>query len=215
MRQLRQAGFGVSARGACRSRPGPLSGFSLIEALCVTAILLILAILLWNYASSPKPNRLKMCAVNLQKTYLALQIYANDFRDRYPVVAGAVTSDEALSLLVPHYTVDTGLFICPGTADPPLPSGEPFRGRRISYAFYMGQGSKDPQDPLMSDWQINSLLKAEGTQVFSTSGGPPGNNHQAAGGNFLFCDGSVQSTPPKIAFSLVVTQGVILLNPKL
>ena len=31
------------------------------------------------------------------------------------------------------------MFICPGSKDSALPSGEPFRGRRISYAYLMGR----------------------------------------------------------------------------
>ena len=39
-------------------------------------------------------------------------------------------------------------------------------------------------------------------------------NHGSDGGNFLFCDGSVQAGGPQLAFSLPATQGVVLLNPK-
>ena len=50
--------------------------------------------------------------------------------------------------------------------------------------------------------------------VFSPDGKPPGNNHHKFGGNFLFADGSVQSSPPRLTFSLAVAPGVVLLNPK-
>jgi prepilin-type processing-associated H-X9-DG protein len=78
----------------------------------------------------------------------------------------------------------------------------------------MGQHPGDAQQPLMSDRQINTLPKQSGDFAFSVTGKPPGNNHHKYGGNFLFCDGHVELTPPQIPFSLVVTQGVVLLNPK-
>jgi len=45
---------------------------------------------------------------------VALQIYAGDFSGRLPAVTNAPTSEAPLSLLVPRYTVDTSIFICPG-----------------------------------------------------------------------------------------------------
>jgi prepilin-type processing-associated H-X9-DG protein len=150
----------------------------------------------------------------LEKIYLALQIYANDASGKLPFVTIAPTSEAPLSLLVPRYTADTSIFICPGSRDSALPSGVSFAGRKISYAYYMGEHVGDPQQPLMSDRQINTLPKQVGDQVFSATGKPPGNNHRKYGGNFLFADGHVELTAPQLAFSLVTTQGVVLLNPK-
>jgi prepilin-type processing-associated H-X9-DG protein len=50
--------------------------------------------------------------------------------------------------------------------------------------------------------------------VFSANGKSPGNNHHKYGGNFLFADGSVQSSGPQLTFSFAATPGVVLLNPK-
>ena len=65
----------------------------------------------------------------------------------------------------------------------------------------------------MSDSQVDTQSKAAGQLVFSSTGKPPGNNHDKSGGNVLFSDGRVERTPPNAAFSLVLTQGVVLLNP--
>ena len=115
---------------------------------------------------------------------------------------------------MPRYTADTSIFICPGSKDSPLPSGVSFAHRQISYAYYMGQRLGDAQQPLMSDWQVNTLPKKAGELAFSATGKPPGNNHYKYGGNFLFCDGHAELTPPQLAFSFVTTNGVVLLNPK-
>ena len=201
----------LSGAGNRRS-PG---GFSLIELLVVLALMIILTTMMWGFGSESRQHAAqRACRQNLEKIYVALQIYANDFSGRLPAITNALTSETPLSLLVPHYTVDTSIFICPGGKDPALPSGVSFANRKISYAYYIDRRLGDAQSPLMSDWQINTQPKRAGDFVFSITGKPPGNNHHKYGGNFLFCDGHAEMTPPQLSFSLVTTQGVVLLNPK-
>jgi prepilin-type processing-associated H-X9-DG protein len=109
--------------------------------------------------------------------------------------------------------MDTAEFICPGSKDAPLPSGESLRKHRISYAYYMGRRAADAQQVLMSDEQVNTQAKAAGEYAFSSTGKPPGGNHGKLGGNFLFCDGRADPSPSRVPFSMVLTQGVVLLNP--
>lgn len=198
-----------------RQPPGAQAAFSLIELLIVLALMLILTTMMWGFGSESRQHAAqRACRQNLEKIYVALQIYANDFSGRLPAITNAATSEAPLSLLVPHYTVDTSIFICPGGKDSALPSGMPFANRKISYAYYLGEHLGDAQAPLMSDWQINTEAKRPGDQVFSTNGKPPGNNHHKYGGNFLFADGHARLSPPQLSFSLATTQGVVLLNPK-
>ena len=126
----------------------------------------------------------------------------------------AVTSEDVLDELVPKYTADTTIFICPGGRDAQIPSGEPLRNHKISYAYFMGRRLDAPQAPLLSDRQINAEPKRAGEMVFSPDGKPPGNNHHKFGGNFLLSDGSVEFSPAQLAFSLAGAPGVVLLNPK-
>jgi prepilin-type processing-associated H-X9-DG protein len=198
----------------CRSS-APSAGFSLIELFVVLALMIVITTMMWGFGSESRQHAAqRACRQNLEKIYVAMQIYANDFGGRLPANANAQTSEEPLGLLVPHYTVDTSIFICPGGKDSPLPSGISFTNRKISYAYYMGQRLGDAQQPLMSDQQVNVLPKRAGDPVFSADGKPPGNNHSKYGGNFLFGDGHADLTPPQLSFSLVTTQGVVLLNPK-
>ncbi|HLX94476.1 MAG TPA: type II secretion system protein [Verrucomicrobiae bacterium] len=217
MKAFGQSGC-VRANNRRGGGPGTSSakpGFSLVELLIVLALMIILTTMMWGFASESHQHAAqRACQQNLEKIYVALQIYANDFSGRLPASTNAETSEKPLSLLVPRYTVDTSIFICPGSKDSPLPSGLPFANRTISYAYYMGQHLNGAQSPLMSDWQINTLPKKAGDLVFSATGKPPGNNHYKYGGNILFCDGHVELTPPRLPFSLVITQGVVLLNPK-
>ena len=97
---------------------------------------------------------------------MAMEIYANDHAGRFPEVAGARTSEEALDALVPRYTVDTAVFICPGSKDAPLPAGESFRQHKISYAYYMGRRAADAQQVLMSDQQVDTRAKARANMPF-------------------------------------------------
>jgi prepilin-type N-terminal cleavage/methylation domain-containing protein len=193
----------------------PRNGFSLIELLIVLALMCIMSAMLYGFGSkSHQRSQQKLCADNLQKIYITMQIYANDFKGALPQNTNAATSEAVLDELVPKYTSDTSIFICPGGRDPQIPSGEPLASHKISYAYFMGRRLDGPASPLMSDRQVNAEPKRAGEMVFSPDGKPPGNNHHKYGGNFLMSDGSVQFSPAQLTFSLAEEPGVVLLNPK-
>ena len=194
-------------------------GFSLIELLIVLALMIIMVSMMYGFSSAKhQRDQKQLCADNLQKIYLAMQIYANDFKGVLPLNTNAVTSEEVLDALVPKYTADTTIFICPGGRDSQIPSGEPLTKHKISYAYYMGRrlptSPDGSQNILMSDRQVDTEPKRAGEFVFSANGKPPGNNHHKYGGNFLMSDGSVQASKAQLTFSLAATPGVVLLNPK-
>ena len=206
---------GLSRAGSLQAATTGRAGFSFIELLVIVVLLLVLTTMYWgSTSSSRRRQQQEACRKNLEKIYVALQIYANDYSGAFPEIAGARTSEEALSGLVPRYTVDTSVFICPGGKDSSLPAGESFRDRRISYAYFMGRHATNAQAVLMSDRQVDARAKAAGEQAFSSTGKPPGNNHGKAGVKFLFVDGHLEATAAQLPFSLGVTQGVVLLNPK-
>ena len=189
-------------------------GFSLIELLVCAVIILILTTLYFSPNNSNRQRALKQaCQKNLEKIYVSMEIYANERGGKFPETAGARTAEEALDALVPKYTSDTSPFICPGSNDGPLPSGESFKTRKISYAYYMGRTPTNAQQVLMSDRQVDTLAKTTGQPVFSTTGKPPGSNHRKFGGNFLFCDGHTEMSPALAPFPLALTNGEVLLNP--
>jgi prepilin-type N-terminal cleavage/methylation domain-containing protein/prepilin-type processing-associated H-X9-DG protein len=201
-----------SRRGRCGVKFS-LAAFSLIELLIVVVILLILTAMYWGSGSrGPQKKQLLDCRNNLQKIYVAMDIYANEHGGKFPDVSGARTSETALNLLVPRYTADTASFICPGSKDS-APPDESLLNRKTSYAYYMGRSRPNATEALMSDEQVNTLAKVPGQYAFSADGKPPGNNHRQYGGNFLFCDGRTESSPARVPFSLGLTQGVVLLNP--
>jgi prepilin-type N-terminal cleavage/methylation domain-containing protein/prepilin-type processing-associated H-X9-DG protein len=203
--------------GRCPAQDGRggSKAFTLLEMLIVVAIILFLTTVYWgSNSASRQKKQLAQCQQNLSKIFIAMQIYANDQGGKFPEVRGAQTSEAALDRLVPKYTVDTGPFICPASRNSSLPAGESLLNRNISYSYYMGRRAADEQAVLMTDRQVNTNSKSAGQLVFSSSGKPPGNNHNKFGGNLLFCDGHSDYSSPSASVSLVLTQGVVLLNPK-
>ncbi len=190
------------------------AAFSLIELLCVMAILIILTTLYWGSGSGDRQRAQKAaCQKNLLNIYVAMQIYANENTGLFPVVTGARNSEEALDVLLPRYTSDTAPFVCPGSAAAPPPPGESIRKHKISYAYYMGRTLTNAPQVLMSDAQVDPRAKVAGQQVFSTTGKPPGSNHGKGGGNFLFTDGHAEMSAAYAPFALSLSGNEVLLNP--
>ncbi len=190
------------------------AAFSLIELLVVIAILVILTSLYWNHGPSKRDAQLESCKQNLERIYVAMETYAVDFKGKYPVATNAQTSEDVLGILVPRYTSDTSIFICPATKRPQLAEGQTFSQWKISYAYYMGEYSTNTDAALMSDEQVSTFSKSQGAMAFSSDGRPPGNNHGKGGGNFMTCDGTVVSSSGTAPLSLRLSGPVTLLNPK-
>ena len=195
-------------------RPRP-AAFSLLELLITLALMIVLFTMYFSFGSRSHQRDQKLaCQKNLQKIFVALQIYGNDFHGAFPVKAGAATAEEPLNLLVPQYTVDTGPFICPGSKDISLPAGESIAKRKISYAYVMGRRATDSGEVLMTDRQVDASAKGRQQLIFSPDGKAPGNNHHRYGGNYLFGDGHLEMSDQLAAFPINLPPGVVLLNPK-
>jgi prepilin-type N-terminal cleavage/methylation domain-containing protein/prepilin-type processing-associated H-X9-DG protein len=192
------------------------NGFSLIELLLVLAIIMILTTLFLGGGSQSHQTRmLAKCGQNLQNVYVSLKTFSTDNQDKLPALTNAQTSEPVLSLLIPKYTTETAFFVCPGCSDSAPPDAKPFPDGKISYAYYMGHKLVDGADKaLVTDRQINTNPKLAGQQLFSADGKKPGANHNKYGGNILFCDGNIQSSPAYSAFDLTNGAEITLLNPK-
>jgi len=178
------------------------SGFSFVELLFAMLIVVTLyAVVLGPSKEYVQKQKLQRCAENLRKLHLTLSLYANEHDGAYPVTAGARSSDEVFSLLVPRYSTDNSLFACPGSG-------------HAGYAYVMGLGKETSgQTMLASDAQVNGDAKSEGVRIFSDTNGP-GNNHGKAGGNILFVDGHVETSGLQATHDLRLPPGAMLLNPR-
>src|SRR2546430_4898035 len=190
------------------------SAFSLIELLCTVAIILIVYSLYFTSGSRHYQARQKaLCQQNLEHIYVALKMFSSDHNAAFPVATNATTSEAPLSLLVPRYTSVTEIFICPGSKDKKLPEAKPFAQRKISYAYCMGRTINDGGDQLLMSDALADTGET-GRKIFSANGKKPGNNHHRFGGNLMFCDGQIQSSPAEASAPLAIPSGVTLLNPK-
>jgi type II secretory pathway pseudopilin PulG len=191
------------------------SAFSLVELLVVLAIMLLVLFMgREGYLRDRARKRMKACAANLGGQYVALQTFANDHEEWFPVVTNATSPSEPLSLLIPRYTTQTEFWVCPASGDKPLKPAQPFGNRRISYAYYMGwRRDAPPGSVLASDEQVDARPKIAQQLVFSADGRRPGNNHAAGGGNFLRTDGSQGHSPSHAATEFPLPAHVTLLNP--
>lgn len=192
--------------------------FSLIELIVTLALLIVLVVLWHGFGSrSNQQRQKKACEKNLLNIYLALDLYARDHDGRFPVTTNARTSEEALSVLVPQYTVASDHFVCPGSKDSRIASATPLKDVRISYAYFMGRQQNETgavAAVLMSDRWIDLTPKGKGDPVFSTNGAAPGNNHHQYGGNFLLSDGEIRSSGAMAPFALDWPAHIVPLNPR-
>jgi hypothetical protein len=168
-------------------KPRQTGAFSYIELLISTAMIMIFYVVSFGAGSKfGQTKRKATCAVNLRQMQMSLALFANEHDGAYPVQAGATSSEGPLSELVPRYTSDTSLFICPGSKHKALPGAQPFAHRHISYAYYMGlRQDAPPGTPLISDAQVDLHAKREGDPLFSPSGSGPGTTTVATAA--MFC----------------------------
>jgi len=188
-------------------------GFSMIELLVVVVVLVVLTTLMWAPRTGRRENaRLVACKSQLERVFIAMQIYANECGSRFPRSPGAKTAGEALQVLVPRYTSDTASLICPGSKFSLKPD-QPLNSQKISYSYYSGLQASDTGQPLITDEQLASSVPAPARFQFSGDGKPPGTNHGKQGGNVLFCDGHVEMRTPGAPLPKGMPEQVTLLNP--
>ncbi len=174
-------------------KPAKRDAHSLLEILITVALIMVMYVMMFGPSTKfHQTQQMTKCARNLQHLHVALNIYAGDHDGMFPA---------SLTELVPRYTADTAIFICPGK-------------RNSGYAYYRGRSAKDGADAaLMSDAQVNDRPKLQHELVFSDDGKAPGNNHRKFGGNILFCDGHMTTSEPHSGQILPFSEPVTLVNP--
>lgn len=183
------------------------SGFTLVELLIGMFIAVALyAVILGPTKEYVQRQKLQRCAENLRKLHMVLSLYANEHEGAYPAPPGAVTSDAALSVLVPRYSTDQSFFVCPATGH----SG----ATHLDYAYVTGLRKESGALLLASDAQVSTDAKLRGMKVFADAQGLGGGNHGKAGGNLLFSDGHAETIGTSAPRDLPVMPGTKFLNPE-
>ena len=87
----------------------------------------IMSAMLYGFSAGHQRSQRNLCARQSPENLPGAADLRERFRGTLPQNTNAQTSEAVLDELVPKYTADTSIFICPGGRDSQIPSGEPLR----------------------------------------------------------------------------------------
>ena len=167
-------------------------GFTLIELLVVIAIIGILAAFLTPAVQKAREKaRRTGCASNLRQDGLALHLYASDWNEQFPSVAG---NSKDLGVLYSDYLDTYKVFDCPSGTGTKATVTAAHVLQNSSYAYNPGLTEmKNSTTPIMCDHDSTSGGAADmSPPLVSTNNNL---NHGADGVNVLFLGGHVKWIP--------------------
>ena len=148
--------------------------FTLIELMVVTAIIAILAAILYPvFAQAREASRKSSCQSHLEQLGLALHLYAQDHDGRFPA------ADQDWTPLLGRYLTSPDILRCPTDWLPE--AGRPAKPGAPLYTSYQYRGGLDLEDrsdiPVAADWELRhqrmaNVLYLSGSvkaQTWSTS----------------------------------------------
>jgi len=134
--------------------------FTLIELLVVIGIIAVLAALLLPVLSRAKQRAWTIsCNSNLHQIGMAMKMYADDYRDLYPLSGGTITwntvnpdvATNGWMQALFHYVQNTNVYHCPGNGQLPMASQSPFDYFNCVRAAFVAS------DPDPNNWHFASV----------------------------------------------------------
>jgi prepilin-type N-terminal cleavage/methylation domain-containing protein/prepilin-type processing-associated H-X9-DG protein len=185
-------------------------GFTLIEMLCVTAIIVVLAAMLFPvHETVVKRAERVSCVSNMHNLAMAANLYADDYDDRYPPAREGyppnLTGTAWDVLLYPYYNNEL-LVVCPSDQAPAFATGHVCYNHSyganwdvtlvngVTGASLTRDGVPCPFDTVLF-FEIKGTIRAIGAD-YDIHGLSRVDNRHNGGANYAFCDGTARWLRP-------------------
>ncbi|HAV64348.1 MAG TPA: hypothetical protein DCY13_18520 [Verrucomicrobiales bacterium] len=200
----------------------PRLGVALVEVLCAIAMVFLLASVMVGHFNARAAAHQTQCLLNLKESSLAFRSYANDNRDRLPMVVpmalggareAAVRGDLARVFQSLSGELERpGHLICPADNREPASDLGSLGRENVSYFLGVDARKEKPDSMLLGDrnlWSNDRARLLTGTYVVGSPAEDVGwsDERHRRSGNVAFSDGSAGNVDPNELQRLLADAG--------